>query len=186
MINKAHNLKLTYVEIHVIVLSMIYKIIWFLTVISYLNKINDFRKYLHLMWFKKWIKNLSQLNVSLKENSENRVNNVNDVNYAEFVFKLLNSDDIKNQYVDIIVNLNLLFIHLLNSQWFYFLLYKENISIHDIWKIVLIMTQIIFLKCNFNFMTIYMKNDKKMRYLIDFKISHHRVCIVELKFSLIT
>ena len=45
------------------------------------------------------------------------------------------------------------------------------------------MTQMIFLKCNFNFMTIYMKNDEKMKHLIDFKISCHRICTVELKFS---
>ena len=31
-----------------------------------------------------------------------------------------------------------------------------------------------------------MKDDKKMRCLIDFEISHHRVCIVKLKFSSIT
>ena len=41
----------------------------------------------------------------------------------------------------------------------------------------------IFLKCNFNFMTIYMKNDKKMRHFINSEIFCHRVCTVELKFS---
>ena len=48
------------------------------------------------------------------------------------------------------------------------------------------MTQMIFLKCNFNFITIYMKNDKKIRHFIDFKISHYRMCTVKLKFSSIT
>ena len=137
VIDEAHNLKSTYAEIHVVILSMIYKIIWFLTTISYLNKISNFEEYLHLMWFEKWVKNLSQSDVSFKENKVDNVNNVNDV---KSVLKVLDSDVIRNQYADVIIDLNLFSIHLLNLQWFYFLLYKEDISICDTWKIVLIMT----------------------------------------------